>query len=205
MGSRSHFVIFFVCEVALKFAMRSMASSSLRPWWTSEKGFFWRLCFDFLIAETAFFARDFLMDADMVWKEEVDDCGGGGRVAWSACVGGRRTLTEVGASCASACVGEGGCVEAVDMHLQSGGRQTNQGEFWNFLFSLLSRVTAIVVIWPRPAWAASPQPPHVADDRPHDYQMSPNDCSTRPEHRARRGHRVRPLWLLAARGSAQDK
>ena len=49
----------------------------------------------------------------------------------------------------------------------------------------------------RPASAASPQPPHVVDDRPH-------DCPTRPEHCARRGHRVRPLWLLAARGSAHN-
>ena len=52
--------------------------------------------------------------------------------------------------------------------------------------------------WLRPASAASPQPPHVVDDRPH-------DCPTRPEHCARRGHRVRPMWLLAARGSAHNK
>ena len=51
--------------------------------------------------------------------------------------------------------------------------------------------------WLRPASAASPQPPHVVDDRPH-------DCPTRSEHCARRGHRVRPLWLLAARGSAHN-
>lgn len=50
-------VIFLVSEVARKSAMKSVASDWLSPRCTSEYGFLWRLCFDFLMADTLFLAR----------------------------------------------------------------------------------------------------------------------------------------------------